>query len=391
VVAKVINDATAARVELSDLAEVIGRDGVLTARVLQAANSASYSAKRGSSVTLGDAVRIIGCSAVGNIAASVGIFQAMPAAEADGFNPILCWQHSLAVAMICNHLAGVETLGHAYLAGLCHNLGEVLFRSHFGPEYRKVLAAELTTGKPRPEVEREMLGITRGELVQKILKKLDLPSVIQDPIVEYHRVNRLHVEAVEPMVRMLELADVYATAMMRVSPDQAILRPIVQASYRAATGRDNVKPINAANLRGEVLRVTATFGDLSAEERAALTRVPGARAVRIWLARDPSLAIFDPLETALAGLCEVTVQNRLPNPVEAAECKAVIVAARHPMVAGFTVREITSFCVKPDGMRIPVRWFVGRTSDAAASQAGQVSPIPWPISLRALADFVAQL
>ena len=148
IAAQVIAAARAPRMDLADLAEIIGRDPVLTAQVLQTANSAAYASSRGAIATLAEAVRVIGSSAVRDIAVSVGVFDAMPTGENDGFDPIQCWQHSLAVAMLCKHLANEEQRGLAYLAGLCHNLGEILFRTHFGSEYRKVVEASKATGAP---------------------------------------------------------------------------------------------------------------------------------------------------------------------------------------------------------------------------------------------------
>ena len=71
---------------------------MLSARILQAANSVSYTSTRGIVSTIPEAVRNIGCATVRDIAATFGVFDAMPASAADGFNPIRCWQHSFAVA-----------------------------------------------------------------------------------------------------------------------------------------------------------------------------------------------------------------------------------------------------------------------------------------------------
>ena len=55
----------------------------------------------------------------------------MPRNSLDGLNPIHCWQHSLAVAQISEHLSTLHARADAstaYLAGLCHDLGELVFR-----------------------------------------------------------------------------------------------------------------------------------------------------------------------------------------------------------------------------------------------------------------------
>ncbi len=104
-VIQVIAMATSPRTDMSQLAEAIARDVVLSAKVLQVANSASYASGRGMIAGIPEAVRQIGCATIRNIAASVGVFEAMPETGADGFNPIRSWQHSFAVARLCEQLA----------------------------------------------------------------------------------------------------------------------------------------------------------------------------------------------------------------------------------------------------------------------------------------------
>ena len=70
--------------------------------------------------------------------------------------------------------------------GLCHDLGEILFHTHFAKEYAQVLDAQSRGGRHPDDVERQMLGMTRGELVQTIVKCLGLPEQIKEPIGAFH-------------------------------------------------------------------------------------------------------------------------------------------------------------------------------------------------------------
>ena len=89
--------------------------------VASAANSATYASQRGQVTNIAEAVKNIGCAAVRNIAAALGIFDAMPATTQATFNPIRCWQHSFAVAQLCERLmtaTDASAGGIAYLVGL---------------------------------------------------------------------------------------------------------------------------------------------------------------------------------------------------------------------------------------------------------------------------------
>ncbi|HWB53183.1 MAG TPA: HDOD domain-containing protein, partial [Tepidisphaeraceae bacterium] len=129
VVAQVISQAASPRGDTRQISELIARDPLLSARILQAANSPAYASNKGIVANIPDAIRNVGFTTVRNIAAAMGIFDAMPETTPDGFNPIRCWQHSFAVAQICERLQSIldpEQAGVAYLVGLCHDLGEIL-------------------------------------------------------------------------------------------------------------------------------------------------------------------------------------------------------------------------------------------------------------------------
>ena len=55
-------------------------------------------------ITVEEAVRNVGLSAVRDIATSVGIIDAFPSDGADGFNILRCWQHCFAVSAILQRL-----------------------------------------------------------------------------------------------------------------------------------------------------------------------------------------------------------------------------------------------------------------------------------------------
>jgi CheY-like chemotaxis protein/HD-like signal output (HDOD) protein len=238
-VARVISLTSSPRSDLSELASFIGHDPVLSIRVIQASNRASRAAGRGVITTLPDAVRVLGCTTIRDIAVSVGVIDTMPPASGDGFNPIRSWQHSLAVARLCGQLAPAESSGTAYLIGLCHDLGEILFHTHFQAEYNQVLHMQAITGKPLHELERAMLGLTHGQLAQTILRLMKLPDAIAHPIADFHEHTLTGEHLIEPLARVLQIADLYATGMLLAPSVHAKVRPLTRIECRAAIGADD--------------------------------------------------------------------------------------------------------------------------------------------------------
>jgi HD-like signal output (HDOD) protein len=375
--------------------------------VLQAANSAAYATGRGIITNINEAERHVGCSTIRNIATALGIFDAMPETSPDGFNPIRCWQHSFAVARLCERLSvaaagdkggggaataddgGGPTGGTAYLVGLCHDLGEVLFHTQFASEYREVLDWRARTGLPADKVERAVLGMTHGDLAATILRHLGLPADILAPIEAAHLALARGSDPRDRTARILRLAEFYANGLMLASGGGAAVAPLTQVECRAACGQTEPGRPDGVTLRAEILALTGML--------AGMTRGDGERmmeplrprgVVRVWLARDGTLSSFDPLAAALEAMAEVEVRPALPKPEEWQDRDALVVATRSPATAGFTGGEITrSLEARPDGRATPVLWLAG--AEPAGLPPGGMPLRKWPISLDDLYGFLA--
>lgn len=391
VIAEAISMAESPRTSVGTLATLVGRDGLLTARILQLANSAAYRTAH-PAVTVADAVRQIGCSGVRNVAISIGVYDAMPASAADGFNPLLCWRHSFAVATLCERLAAAGNAaalsGQAYLVGLCHDLGEVFFRMQFGAEYQQVLDAQARTGKPRQDIERALLGIRHGELVVAILKQLGLPDAVRHPIEVFHHGGPAHGSDAARLLSLLRLAERGANGALLAAAGDADVAPISVAEFLSATGANTAPSIDWDAFRDEILTTTSSLARLSGDDEAKLM-VPlyPSSAVRVWVARDPALSSFDPVTAALQAMAEeLMVHPALPSPEELGECDAVVILADNASVAGFTRRDVDR--LRSASSNPPhILWLVGHGTYLKTPMGP--GPSLWPITLRQLGEFVA--
>jgi HD-like signal output (HDOD) protein/CheY-like chemotaxis protein len=333
VVAQVLSMAGSPSVEMSELAVLIGRDPVLSARVLRAANSAAFAGAKKVVTTIQEAVRNIGLSALRNIATALSVCQAIPAGAADGFHYIRSWQHSLAAALICQHLVATSKSGDtgaAYLIGLCHDLGQILFRGEFGREYNQVLKIHAETGRPLDQLERQMLGATQLDLAKVILKKLALPEGIRHPIEEFHAL-KLHPTHEPTLIstRLLRLADVYSNGLLMAALPTSKVGLLEKSDCKATVGREDPPRPDSETLRGQILALTPLLARLPEEDERKLSQPMLENSGKtIRLVRDPTLSSFDPLETALSALGEVTVGEAFPLPDEARQFDLIVVAAR---------------------------------------------------------------
>ena len=391
-VAEVISLAASPRGNVSDLAPLIARDPMLSARVLQAANSAAYVSSRPVVSTIPDAVRQIGTATVRSIAAALGIFDVMPPSAPDGFNPIRCWQHSFAVAMLCERLSPKDgpDAGVSYLVGLCHDLGEILFHTHFAREYAQVIDFHGRTGRRMDEVERGMLGMTRGELVQTIIGCLGLPEAIKEPIRSFHEAQTNPSASAAAVTRVLRAADLYANGLLLASSGRSTVAPLTKAECRAALGRDEPRHPDTATFRSEVYYTTGVLARLSEEQAQAVMKPQYDRTpARLCVVRDQALSQFDPVTAALASMAEVRAVAR-PAEVAAEPCDGVVVIATSDLTAGFTAPEVQQAAAAGVGTAAgarPVLWLVGRVN-GMTSRGASPAPQRWPVRLDDLARFV---
>jgi HD-like signal output (HDOD) protein/CheY-like chemotaxis protein len=390
VVSQVIASASSPRTDMSELAELVGRDPMLSARVIAAANRLENASDRRAISNLLNAVRVTGSSTVREIAASFWVYDAMPLPEPDGYNPIRCWQHSIAVARLCDLLTPEEYRPIAYLLGLCHDLGEILFRSHFGDEYRQVLETAGNTGAPRAELEKQMLGLTHGELVQSILKQLELPEAILQPIAAFHAaIDHGAIPSSQP-ARLLLIADAFSSGLMLNSSDQSGVRPLHRSEFKSATGLEEPPAIDLPLFRAEVVALTAECARMSSREQADLfPPIPARRPLKVWLARDATFSSFDPIVIALNPMVELSVHTRLPAQAEMNLQHAVIVVTRNSTSHGLTPADVQQCLARTDPARHPVLYLTGKGSPA--SEIPGVTFANWPIPIPKLAAFVNAL
>jgi HD-GYP domain-containing protein (c-di-GMP phosphodiesterase class II) len=365
--------------EVTDLAGVIATDPVLAARVLDVANSAAYRANRRLTTTVAEAVRNVGISTVRNIALALGMFDQVPTVGDGQFSLIRYWQHSLAVAKLCEELAAAaepSSAGTGYLAGLCHELGTILFRSHFEAEYQWALAEQERTGKALPELERDVLGTTRQELEAAVFQMLRLPDAVHAAIQAVSN-GRTPVTRDPVIPRALACADFMATGLLLATGPDAAVRPIPRRLI--PKGPAEPKPPEQALFASGIRSLTATLARLSPEEYTELTEPLFSRVeTRVWLTRSADYSAYDPIETALGELADVTAKERLPSADEVKGIGKLVVLAGRAVEGALSPASVAEVARRT---AVPTLCLVERGTSGAPVKAAplmevEVCPVP---------------
>lgn len=391
VVGQVVALAASPQGDLSKLGAIVARDAPLSARVLRAANSPAYATPQGAVTNLNDAIRNIGSGAVRNLAVSLAVFGALPHNSPDGFNPLHCRQHAFAVAQLCERLCSItyrQEAGAAYLVGLCHDLGELVFREEFGPEYRAVIEAQRRDGRPLSAVEREWFDMTRADLVAIILRHLGLPAAIREPISQFHvapTANDL------PLTRILRLADAYANGMNLTASPSAAIRSFTKVWCRNTTGVDDPPAPDTHSFRSQVVAMTNLLANSGPDGQGdPLSPTSAKQNVRLWLARDPLLSTFDPIAVFLDSLGTLTMNDRLPEAEELKEIDALIVTASSDDVLGLGRSHVLDFWSRIKARNLPILWLVA-SGEPAPQPDGAPTMVRWPVCMSDIATFVRGL
>lgn len=134
--------------------ELIRQDPALTERLLRTANSPFY-AGRNQSSTISDAILRLGLRQLRNV-----IIVAATGELFSDNDPMIqsFWDHSIASAMTANLLSELLHSPHheeSFIAGMLHDVGELIIYRQHSELYREMLEEVKATGRPLQELENE--------------------------------------------------------------------------------------------------------------------------------------------------------------------------------------------------------------------------------------------
>ena len=168
------------------LAQKIGQDQALTAKVLQIANSAFYGLPRQVG-SIQEAVVVLGFGTVRSLVLSAGIIGAFSTANPAGVDRKQHWQRSMATAIYARAVAKClrQDGEMAFSAGLLHDIGimvlDVCDHERFAALWQSTQAGE----NGLIEAERAALGFDHAELGAEVVHRWKFPPAIEEAI-RYH-------------------------------------------------------------------------------------------------------------------------------------------------------------------------------------------------------------
>lgn len=169
------------------IANVIGKDTGLTARLLQLVNSTFYGFPSKID-SLSRAVTIVGTKQLSTLALGVtlvSVFKNIPQALIDLKS---FWKHSLGCAILSRSLAKIKNIANTerlFLGGLVHDIGRMIVYGYLAEHAREALERARNDSMHLMSAEVEVMGFTHQSIGSLLLKKWRLPLTLES-IVRYH-------------------------------------------------------------------------------------------------------------------------------------------------------------------------------------------------------------
>lgn len=181
------------KTSIDELAQIIIRDQVLSARLLKMANSAYYGYSR-KIYSINEAIMILGFSNIRSLVIATSVSHIMDK-ELSGYYMVKgeLWKHSIATALLARELAkmtGKVDPNLAFTAGLLNDIGKVVLNSFMELKFQDVIEKVQTSQVPFMDAEAEILGYNHAQVGAQVAEKWKLPVVLVETIAHHHNPSK---------------------------------------------------------------------------------------------------------------------------------------------------------------------------------------------------------
>ena len=197
---------------VAHLADIVGKDIGLSAKLLQLVNSPIY----GYSMKVDSLLRgitILGFKELSQLVLGLSVFNQFLGIRADLLNVREFLKHGLSCGILARILASHRPdlpEERFFIAGLLHDIGRMTMLTVSPAHLAAAMAKSAAEGRPWYVVEKQFFGFTHAEVGGALLRQWKLPPELEDPIRHHHD----PAGANDPVgASLLCVADCLATAM----------------------------------------------------------------------------------------------------------------------------------------------------------------------------------
>ncbi|MGA2246031.1 MAG: response regulator [Verrucomicrobiota bacterium] len=211
-----LKEVESASATTQSIGAVIARDPVVTARLLQMANSAAFSLAQKVTDPV-DAVTVLGIETVKSLVLCLQVFSQADEARKAGLSLEILWEHSLLVAKFARQITLRQTgdarlAGDAFTAGLLHDVGRIVLASNLPQEYAAVITGARENGRPLHEEEAASLRVNHAQIGAYLLGLWGLPADFVEATAGHHAPGQTVFAREFSLLTAVHAANVFAHA-----------------------------------------------------------------------------------------------------------------------------------------------------------------------------------
>ena len=193
-------------VDMGAVADVMLSDQVLAARVIRIVNSPLYKAM-GQIHSIRQALMYLGPQRVFEIILTSCFLELTDTSNRSPLRVQDCWEHAFGVGLVARRLA--EAIGYAqpekaYVAGILHDVGEVILSQHRRQEYMRALVLARDEGLDLYEAELQVFSTSHAEVGRLLGEQWNFPDEFVEVIARHHDHS---LNDVSPLTLLVSLAD----------------------------------------------------------------------------------------------------------------------------------------------------------------------------------------
>ncbi len=179
---------------LECVGEIIAHDIALTAKVLQLVNSAFFCRAQPINNPVEAAV-YLGLNTIQSLVLSTEIFSQADLRTCKSFSFEALARHSWLTGVLARNVAQLERQEvkiheQCFLAGLLHDVGQLILASGLPGEYAEVIAQAKNQSRPLWQVEQEFFGATHADVGAYLLALWGLSNPITEAVALHHQPAR---------------------------------------------------------------------------------------------------------------------------------------------------------------------------------------------------------